>query len=248
LRERAASKCRPKRILYFSEREEPFTYESGALTPWQSEMSHFSAIEWVDFARGLISPEKANVMRASVQVCEECRSSSNFWGHVYELLSREGDYEPSVEVLENVKAAFTEQESVPWWARITDFATVVFDSLLQPALAGVRSSERNTRQITVESGAFVVDLQVESATVQHQYQLTGQILSNNNSIDQINGAEVVLLSPDAVVQKTRANESGEFCLDFSYEENLRLFIDIKGERGVGIMLPKLEQWRREPMQ
>jgi hypothetical protein len=234
--------------LYFPERDEPFPYESGVATPWQPEMSHFSAIEWVDFARGLISPERANVMRASAQVCEECRSSSGFWGHVYELLSREGHYEPSPEVLDNVKAAFAEQESAPWWANITGFATIVFDSLLQPALAGVRSSERNTRQITVESGAFVVDLQVESATVQHQYLLTGQILSNNNSTHQINGAEVVLLSPERVVQKTRANELGEFCLDFSYGENLRLFIDIKGERGVGIMLPKLDEWRREPMQ
>jgi len=187
-------------------------------------------------------------MRALAQVCEECRSSSNFWGHVYELLSREGDYQPSIEVLENVKDAFAGQEYVPWWAKITDFATIVFDSLLQPALAGVRSSERTTRQITVESGAFVVDLQLESAAVQHQYLLTGQILTNNNSTEQINGAEVVLLSPDEVVQKTRANESGEFCLDFSYRENLRLFIDIKGERGVGIVLPKLDGLRREPMQ
>lgn len=187
-------------------------------------------------------------MRASAQVCEECKSSSNFWGHVYELLSREGDQQPSFEVLQNVKDAFAGQEPVPWWAKITDFATIVFDSFLQPALAGVRSSERVSRQITVESGAYVVDLQVESATVHSQFLLTGQILTNSNSTQQINGAEVVLLSPDRVVQKTRANELGEFCLDFSYGENLRLFIDIRGERGVGITLPKLDEWRREPMQ
>lgn len=187
-------------------------------------------------------------MRASAQVCEECRASSNFWGHVYELLSREGDHQPSTEVLQNVMDAFAGQESIPWWAKITDFASIVFDSFLQPAIAGVRSSERKARQITVESGAFVVDLQVESATIQHQYLLTGQILTSNHSTEQINGAEVVLLSPERVVQKTRANEIGEFCLDFSYGENLRLFIDIKGERGVGIVLPKLDELRREPMQ
>jgi hypothetical protein len=50
------------------------------------------------------------------------------------------------------------------------------------------------------------------------------------------------------VQKTRANELGEFCLDFSYGDNLRLFIDIKGERGLGIILPKLEDPQSEPMQ
>lgn len=187
-------------------------------------------------------------MQASAQVCEECESSSNFWGHVYELLSREGDYQPSTEALRNVKSAFTAQEPVPWWDRVTDFASVLFDSFLQPALAGVRSSSRISRQITVESGTFVVDLQVESAAVQHQFLLTGQILTGNNSVGKIMGAEIVLLSPDKVVQKTRANDLGEFCLDFSYVENLRLFIDIKGERGVGIILPKLDELRREPMQ
>lgn len=218
----------------------PFHYGSGIPTAY-SEMSHFSAIEWVDFARGLISPEKANLMQASAEKCNECRSSSAFWGHVYELLSRERDYEPSTSVLESVKNAFPDERSVPWLAKVTDFATLVFDSFLQPALAGVRSSARSSRQITVESGPFVVDLQLESDTVQHQYSLTGQILGNGNSTAKISGAEVVLLSPERVVEKTRANEFGEFCLDFSYGDNLRLFIDIKGERGVGIILPKLDE-------
>jgi hypothetical protein len=211
-------------------------------------MSHFSAIEWVDFARGLISPERANLMRASAQSCEECRTSSTFWGDVYQVLSREREYEPFTSTLESVKNAFADETPFRWLSRVADFATVVFDSLLQPAPVGVRSSERSSRQITVESGAFVVDLQLESDTVQRQYLLTGQILGNTTATGQIGGAEVVLLSPEKVVQKTRANDLGEFCLDFTYGENLRLFIDIKGERGVGIVLPKLDDMTTEPTQ
>lgn len=187
-------------------------------------------------------------MRASAEICDECKSSLSFWGHVYELLRREKDYEPSAPAIAFVKDAFPDEKPVPWWAKITDFATVIFDSFVEPALAGVRSSERSSRQITVESGSFVVDLQLESDTLQRQYLLTGQILDSNNSLAKISGAEIVLLSPERVVQKTRANELGEFCLDFSYVENLRLFIDIKGERGVGIILPKLDDPRLEPVQ
>ena len=205
-------------------------------------------IEWVDFARGLMSPEKANLMRALAETCEECKSSSRFWGHVYELLSRDRQYQPSKPTVDFVKSAFPEEKPLPWLVKVADVATLVFDSYLQPALVGVRSSARSSRQITVESGSFVVDLQLESDTVQHQYSLTGQILANGNSAAQIGGAEIVLLSPDRVVQKTRANELGEFCLDFSYGDNLRLFIDIKGERGLGIILPKLEDPQSEPMQ
>ncbi len=202
-------------------------------------MSHFSVIEWVDFARGLVPAQKAILMQTSAQTCDECKSSSRFWGQVYDLLNREGHYEPSALVLQSVIDAFPEERPLPWLAKVTDFATVIFDSLLQPALAGVRSSAKLNRQITVESGAYVVDLQLESDLVQNQYSLTGQILGSGNATAKIGGAEVVLLSPDKVVQKTRANELGEFCLDFGYIDNLRLFIDISGERGVGIVLPKL---------
>lgn len=187
-------------------------------------------------------------MRASAEICEDCKSSSEFWGHVYELLRREKDYQPSEAALASVKDAFPQDTPVPWWAKVTDFASIIFDSFLQPALAGVRSSGRSSRQITVESGSFVVDLQLESDTLQQQYLLTGQILDNNNSVAKISGAEIVLLSPEKVVQKTRANELGEFWLDFKFVENLRLFIDIRGERGVGIILPKLDETRMEPVQ
>ena len=211
-------------------------------------MSHFSAIEWVDFARRLISPEKANQMQASIETCDECKFSSAFWGQIYDILNREREYEPSSAGLQAMKDAFPDEKPFGWIAKMTDFATVVFDSFLQPALAGVRSSDRTSRQITVESGAFVVDLQLESGMVQHKYSLTGQILGAAHSAVQIDGAEVVLLSPDRIVQKTRANELGEFWLDFNYGENLRLFIDIKGERGVGIVLPMLDDPPTESMQ
>jgi hypothetical protein len=211
-------------------------------------MSHFSAIEWVDYARGLISRDKANLMQAATQTCDECKASFTFWGHIYKLLSREREYEPSGPVLQAVKDAFPDEKPFGWMTKLTDFATVVFDSFLQPGLVGVRSSGRSSRQITVESGAFVVDLQLESGTVQHQCSLTGQILGGGHSAAQIGGAEVVLLSPDRVLQKTKANELGEFWLDFNCGENLRLFIDIKGERGVGILLPMVEDSPTEPMQ
>ncbi|MFL6417297.1 MAG: hypothetical protein ACJ74Y_16695 [Bryobacteraceae bacterium] len=184
-------------------------------------------------------------MQASAENCDECKSSFTFWSQVYELLTREGEYQPSSAVLRLVKDALPDNQSAPWWKKVTDFASVVFDSALTPALAGVRSGARSTRQITVESGAFVVDLQLESDTVQHRYSLTGQILENGDSTAKVDGAEIVLLSPDQVMQKTSANEMGEFCLDFQYGDNLRLFIDIRGERGVGIILPKLDDARTE---
>jgi hypothetical protein len=68
----------------------------------------------------------------------------------------------------------------------------------------------------------------------------GQVLTPRTSQTMVQGADVVLLSADHLVQRTRANELGEFCLDFGREQNLRLFINIRGERAIGIVLPDLE--------
>lgn len=204
-------------------------------------MSHYSAIEWVDFARGCLPPETADLMRASVaEGCQECQASSTLWSRVREALRREREYQVSELIVRAVKHAFPEEKFLSWLTRAGQYATVVFDSLLQPALAGVRSSSRRSRQLTVESGPFVVDLQLEADPAHRQILITGQILANSNSGARVGGAEIVLLSPDKIVQKATANELGEFHMDSGQGSNLRLFIDIRGERAVGIILPELD--------
>jgi hypothetical protein len=120
------------------------------------------------------------------------------------------------------------------------FAHVLFDSFREPTLAGVRSVGKTSRQITVETDPFVIDLQLESDPARQRVSLTGQILNSRNSQAAIHGADVVLLSSGNLLRRTKANELGEFCLDFGREKDLRLFINIRGERAIGVTLPDLE--------
>jgi hypothetical protein len=60
------------------------------------------------------------------------------------------------------------------------------------------------------------------------------------SVRSLTNLAMVLLSSGNLVRKTKANELGEFCLDFGREKSLRLFINIRGERAIGIILPDLE--------
>jgi hypothetical protein len=204
-------------------------------------MSHFSADEWVDFTRGLLPPAKAIVMQASLDGgCSECRSSSQLWRAILKSLAREGEYQPSETAIGAVKDAYVPEKPWKWMISVAQFAHVRFDSLREPALAGVRSSAKSSRQITVEAEPFVIDLQLESDSARQRVSLTGQVLNSHNSQTAINGADVVLLSLDNLIRRTKANELGEFCLDFGREENLRLFINIRGERAIGIALPDLE--------
>lgn len=212
-------------------------------------MSHYSAVKWVDFARGCLPPAEVQQVNASLAAgCAECASALKLWSEVQETMVRENEYEPSAAAVQAVKDAFPEEKPVEWMRSAIHLATILFDSFLQPALAGVRSSSKNSRQLTVESGPFVVDLQLESEAAQRQVLLTGQILASGSSQEKIGGAEIILLNPEKILKKTKANESGEFYLDFAREEHLRLFIDIKGERAVGIILPDMQSAQTERTQ
>lgn len=204
-------------------------------------MSHFSADEWVDFTRGLLPPAKATMMQAALdEGCSECRSSLQLWRTILKSLSREREYQPPEAAVRAIKDAYIRENPWKWMASVAQFARVLFDSLQAPVLAGVRSSTASSRQITVGADPFVIDLRLESDSARQHVSLTGQVLNSGNLQAAIDGADVVLLSAESLVRKTKANELGEFYLDFGREENLRLFINIRGERAIGIVLPGLD--------
>ena len=204
-------------------------------------MNHFSSDEWVDFTRGLLPPAKAAAMQAALdEGCSQCGSALQLWQSIAESLSREENYQPSETVAKAVKDAYVPEKPWRWMISAAQFAHVLFDSLREPALAGVRSTAKPSRQITVETDPFVVDLQLESDPARQRVSLTGQVLNSRNSQAAVNGADIVLLSADNLLRRTKANELGEFCLDFGREKNLQLFINIRGERAIGIALPDME--------
>jgi hypothetical protein len=204
-------------------------------------MNHFSADEWVDFTRGLLPPAKAAAMQAALDGgCSECRSSFQLWRAIGASILPEGKNHPSQSIIKTVKDAYASEKPWKWIISAAQFAQVIFDSFREPTLAGVRAAGQNSRQITVETDPFVIDLQLESDPARHRVSLTGQILNSRHSQAAIDGADVVLLSSDNLLRRTKANELGEFCLDFGREQDLRLFINIRGERAIGITLPDLE--------
>jgi hypothetical protein len=204
-------------------------------------MNHFSTEEWVDFTRGLLPPAKTTAMQTALDGgCPECRSSWQLWRTVLECCSMERNYQPSEVAVQAVNSAFNIERPWRWMLSVAQFGRVLFDSVQTPALAGVRSSARFSRQITVEAEPFVIDLQLESDSAQQRVSLTGQVLGEPNAQASVSGADVILLSAENLVQKTKANQLGEFCLDFGPKGNLRLFINIGGKRAIGIALPELE--------
>lgn len=203
-------------------------------------MHHFSMDKWVDFARGM-PPDEAAEMRIHLdRGCHECRQSLQTWQTISALAAREAAYQPSGSVVETVKAAFNSEKRWAWLAQIAQMARLVFDSFQQAEPAMMRGFPQPSRQLVHESEPFVIDLRLESDPLRKRISLLGQILNSRYPENAIRGVDVILLRGEDVIQKTSTNPLGEFVLEFGRDENLRLFINIRGQRAIGIVLPEVE--------
>jgi hypothetical protein len=86
----------------------------------------------------------------------------------------------------------------------------------------------------------VIDLRMQIDPGSGCVELTGQILNSWNAGVETGAVDVIVLSGDRVVAKTSATTSGEFDLGFDSERDLRLFLNIRGQRAIGIELPENE--------
>ncbi len=204
-------------------------------------MDHFSPADWIDFTRGLLSgPESAALQSHLDQGCEECLKSWNVWRSVHECLSPETQYRPPDQALKYVRAAYVADRPWKWLVEAARWAELVFDSLRQPAPAPVRGSTSLGRQLVHEAEPFVIDVRLETDAKRNRILLIGQILDSEHPNEPMRGVDILLLNSEDLIAKTRASSSGEFDLQCERADNLRLFINIRGQRAIGIALPDVE--------
>lgn len=204
-------------------------------------MDHFAPDEWIAYDRGALSLEKAAPLRQHLDTgCENCRLALNIWRRVTELASHEASYQPPAAIVHAVETAYRAPAAGGWLAEIATFASLVFDSFKQPSFASVRASASSSRQLLHESEPFTIDLRLESDPAHKRIYLIGQILNAKNPDEESSGIDVILLKGTDLVKRTLANASGEFDLDFGSEGDMQLFINIRGRRAIGIVLPDLD--------
>jgi hypothetical protein len=202
-------------------------------------MNHFPPGDWIDLARGVLEPAQAARLESHLrQECEECRKSSELWRQLLRCADREAGYEPPESAVSAAKTAYVSAEPARWLPRLAHFARLVFDSFSHPELAMVRASAESSRRLLHELEPFAIDLRLESDPVRKHTSLMGQVLNSRHPDELTTGIDVVLLSGEKVVKRTTANAEGEFELDFGPENDLQLFINIRGHRAIGIILPE----------
>lgn len=205
-------------------------------------MQHFSSADWVDFARGLVSSERKTAIEQHLEsCCQQCATSSSFWRGVVEVGRRENGFEPPGEAVTAVKSAYRIEKPASRLLEWADLARLVFDSFLQPSPVAVRAAVQTARQLLHQSGPFTIDLRLEPDSARKCVYLTGQIINNENPSEMADGIDVVLLRRGEQIRKTEAAPSGEFCLDYNPAEDLHLFLNIRGLKGIAIALPSMDR-------
>jgi hypothetical protein len=204
-------------------------------------MKHFNEAAWADFARDLVSPDTQAAMHEHAAACATCRSTLRIWQEVFSLTKNESQFTPPDDVLRVVKSQFM-GASTPGKSRVR----LVFDSLLQPAMAGLRGAASD-RQLLFETDEFYIDLRLEAPRDAARTRLVGQILNRGNDERSTRGTIVYLREGQVPVASTMTNHFGEFQLEFESAPGLN--VRIGGSDDQPIILPlELNPAPRIPLQ
>jgi hypothetical protein len=201
---------------------------------------HFSDEHWSDYIRGL-SPalEKTAIEQHLATGCEACRKSCQLWELVAEIANSEARNKVPESLVRTSEASYAAWRQLYLIPRRARMARLIFDSLLEPLPSGVRGASPLPRRILGSAGEWSFDLSLEPVAPKHMF-LTGQILRPGEHPVRQAALRVLLMRTDAVVAETTANQFGEFQLQFHQANDLRIYIDVPGDRPVGILLPHFD--------
>jgi hypothetical protein len=204
-------------------------------------MYHFAAGDWIDLIRGGLAEPKITFMQAHLDKgCEECQKSVATWRTIVQVLSREQGYRPPDHAVVAAKSTPLPQRSYGLLTELAQFSRLVFDSFKQPLPAMVRIAAQPGRQLVHEAHPYTIDIRVEIDSVRKRTYLTGQILNSEDPDASTSRLEVALLSGEELLDKTVTNASGEFHFDYKTATDIKVLINARTTRLIGIDLSNLE--------
>jgi hypothetical protein len=188
-------------------------------------VEHFSEMAWTDFVRGLASPTTKKAMQRHINDgCNECTTTLRILHGVVAIAKNEMAFAPPDDTVRVVKGQFAavSHRTAPW-------IRLLFDSDLQPVMAGVRGSV-SARQFLYETEDYYIDLRLEPRKEADRTCLVGQVLNRAASKDRsADGIAVRLQKGKLPVAETATNKFGEFQLEFDAVKDLSLSIGAEEE-------------------
>jgi hypothetical protein len=188
-------------------------------------MKHFTTVEWIDLVNQVVTPSVKQQMEEHLANCKQCTTEFLRWQRIRQLGAGEESYQPPEETVRIVKAAFAGSQFAAQRRGARGALAVLFDSFLQPALAGVRSAGSASRRMLYGADPYQIDLQIEAQNDGKSLLVTGQLMDFRQP--EMVGSEVPVLFSNlrgGMIQG-RTNQFGEFRAEMENSGDLELVFD-----------------------
>ena len=200
-------------------------------------MKHFSSEEWVDFVKQMVTTGQQEAMQMHLATgCKRCKEAVSLWQKVSKTAAAEASYQPSLDSVRLAKAAFAASGMAQPKKKSQGFIEVLFDSFLQPAMAGARSVVIGTRQMLYRADPYQIDIQIEPKPGSNRLVITGQLLDLSDPGVIGRDIKVTLSNRRGNTVVAPTNQFGEFSGEIENSGDLELSIPGDGEQPIVISL------------
>lgn len=202
-------------------------------------MDHFSSEHWVQFVQGFGAPElREEIESHLLGACANCGSTLRLWNLVLQAGKREAAYSPGDGEVERAKRLFSTPAKGNSFSLRQVMAMLVFNSAMQPSLAGVRGGNpESSQQLLYEADPFTVAIQFRPVVGNAPSFLAGQVLSSVEADVTDRRIDVALMSGDVQLDRTTAGSEGEFAFEVRERSPLSLRIEPAGYGVIWAELP-----------
>ena len=198
-------------------------------------MKHFSTEEWADFVNQVLTAGQRNAMQKHLTTgCKRCMETVSVWQKVSKMAAAENSFQPPPDALRMAKAAFAASGLAKTKKESQSLVEVLFDSFLQPALAGTRSVVVGTRQMLYKTDPYQIDIQIEPKPGSNRIVVTGQLLDVNNPGVIGRDIQVTLSNNRGNSIIAATNQFGEFSAEIENSGDLEL--SVPGRLGQPIVI------------
>jgi hypothetical protein len=200
-------------------------------------MRHYSLEKWVDFARNVIGEDEKIEMQSHLQTgCTTCSKELGMWQRLQQVARRESAYSPSAGAVRTVNATFANRSAGQLRHAKSEVASLLFDSLRGPLLAGVRSAASASQQLLYGAGDYRIDVRIEPQNDSEKVVLIGQVLNAADPDERLAAVPITLLKGRKILAESVTSDFGEFQIECELKESFRLVVRLPAGREVSLQL------------
>jgi len=186
----------------------------------------------LDVAQGRAEAAVANRIQTHlVSGCARCQDNWSWIQRIVHLAAADDSVEPPPWVLNQAIGlfeAYGPQRQPGRFQRLV--ASLVFDSLAQPQLVGVRQTGSAARQYIYRADDWDVDLSFEPGEEPETLDITGQVLKGEAVTEEITGIPVHLTQAGQILASTVTDRLGEFTFDHIARGTYDLSLELRDQQ------------------